>query len=258
MYRTEADRLARFEEEVAKAFNYSIVVSEKEARALRQRVSERPIAVIPNGVDLEYFSPSGEDSSSMHSPIIIFTGAMDYFPNIDAVRYFCQEIFPLIRKASPAAEFYIVGRKPTHQVRKLSRQPGVIVTGGVPDVRPYLAKAKVAVAPLRIARGIQNKVLEAMAMGLPVVGTSEVFEGVQATVADGIRIADDPKEFARTVLSLLEDPDLRHHCSLQSRSYVQRHHSWQDHGARLESLLHEMIGESDSHEAMPHTHGRLG
>jgi glycosyltransferase involved in cell wall biosynthesis len=162
---------------------------------------------------------------------------MDYFPNVDATRYFCREIFPLVREAMPEALFYIVGRNPTRQVRALAREANVVVTGSVPDVRPYLAKARVAIAPLRIARGIQNKILEAMAMGLPVVGTSEAFQGIQATMADGIRIADDPEGFAQEVLALLKDHDLHRLCSHHARCYVECRHRWQNHGARLESLL---------------------
>lgn len=246
VYRLEAGRLARYEEEVARVFEHSLFVSDKEAFLFQQRVDNRPISVIPNGVDLNYFVPN----STRHlGPALVFTGAMDYFPNIDAMRFFCSEIFPLVREVLPEARFYIVGRNPTRRVRELERQPQVIVTGSVPDVRPYLAKVMVAVAPFRIARGVQNKVLEAMAMGLPVVGTSIAFQGIQATRADGIRIADDPQKFAQEVLSFLEDPGLRRQCSLQARHYVQRCHQWRDHGVRLESVLQETIGERAFHDA---------
>jgi sugar transferase (PEP-CTERM/EpsH1 system associated) len=237
LYRLEAERLARYEEEVARAFDCAVFVSEKEACLLKRRVSDRPISIIPNGVDLDYFAATADDQPGFDEPALVFLGAMDYFPNVDAVRYFCGEVFPLIRRASPETRFYIVGRNPTRQVRALGHQPNVIVTGSVPDVRPYLAKARVAVAPLRIARGIQNKILEAMAMGLPVIGTSMAFQGLQATAADGIRMADDPRDFAEAVLLLLEDHGLRRRCALQARCYVERRHRWQDHGVQLESLL---------------------
>jgi sugar transferase (PEP-CTERM/EpsH1 system associated) len=245
VYQLEARRLARYEAEVAGIFDHAIFVSEKEASLFKRRVSDRPISVFPNGVDLDYFAPNGDDPKQ---PALVFTGEMNYFPNVDAVRYFCGEIFPLIRATVPDARFYIVGRNPTPQVRKLGRQPNVFVTGAVNDVRPYLAQARVAVAPLRIARGVQNKVLEAMAMGLPVVGTSVAFQGTQATVADGIRITDNPQEFAREALTFLKDPGLRRQGALQARRYVQRCHRWQDHGASLESLLQDVVGESPSHD----------
>lgn len=246
IYRLEAARLGLYEKEAARAFDHSIVVSEEEASLFKQRVNDRFVSVIPNGVDLDYFAPNGDGPSSSHNPVIVFMGEMDYFPNVDAVRYFCGEMFPRIRMALPEARFYIIGRNPSRPVKKLQHQTNVIVTGSVIDIRPYLAKASVAVAPLRIARGIQNKVLEAMAMGLPVVGTSVAFQGTEATVADGIRIADDPKEFSNAVLMLLQDSRLQQQCSLCARDYVQRRHRWQDHNARLEFLLHEMTVEPPS------------
>ena len=237
IYRLEANRLAQYEQQVARIFDHSLFVSEKEADLYKRLATDRPISVIPNGVDLDYYAPSGNTSSSPNRLVIVFTGSMDYFPNVDAVRYFCKEIFPMIQAALPEVTFYIVGRNPTRQVKTLGRQRGVIITGSVSDVRPYLASARVAIAPFRLARGVQNKVLEAMAMGLPVVGTSQAFQGIQATLADGIRIADDPKGFAQEVLTLLKDSEFHRRCSLQAREYVKRCHRWQEHGARLELLL---------------------
>jgi len=239
IYQLEAKRLALYEEVVAKAFDHSIFVSEKEAALFRQRVKNIPVSVISNGVDIEYFSPNG-DGFHPNEPGIVFTGAMDYFPNIDAVRYFCSEIFPLVRKIIPEVSFYIVGRNPTPQVEELGRLPNVIVTGSVPDVRPYLLKGCVAVAPFRIARGIQNKVLEAMSMGLPVVGTSNAFQGIKATESNGLRIADNPERFAEEIITLIKDSALRYDCSLKTRKYVEQHHRWEEHGFTLEYLLQEM------------------
>ena len=240
LYRLEAHHLSRYEENVVRMSERSVFVSEAEAELLRQRVPDRPMTVIPNGVDLDYFAPPSETLSCSKQPVVVFTGAMDYFPNVDAVQYFCSDILPLITEACPEIRFYIVGRHPTRQVQTLERQKHVMVTGSVPDVRPYLRAATVAVAPLRIARGVQNKILEAMAMGLPVVGTSSAFQGLGATTADGIRKADNAKSFAREILALLENSTLQRQCSLQVRRYVQQHHRWQDHGSALESLLHEM------------------
>lgn len=239
IYRLESDRLSRYEVEVAKAFDHSVFVSEKEANLFKQRIKDRGISVIPNGVDLDYFDPDRYAGICSKQTSIVFTGVMDYFPNVDAVKYFCTEIFPLVRESFPEAWFFIVGRNPTRQVKKLGLQHNVTVTGSVPDIRSYLEMAKIFVAPFRIARGIQNKILEAMAMGIPVVGTSEAFQGVKATMSDGIRIADEPKGFAREVLTFLNNPELRQLCSLQSRRYVQRHHQWQECGILLESLLQE-------------------
>jgi glycosyltransferase involved in cell wall biosynthesis len=166
---------------------------------------------------------------------------MDYFPNVDAMDYFCREIFPGVRKVVPTVQLYIVGRNPTQQVCRLSCQPNVIVTGAVPDVRPYLARAQVAVAPLRIARGVQNKILEAMAMGLPVVGTPAALQGTWATPADGVRMAESPHAFIHELVILLKDQALQRQCALQARHYVQEHHQWDAHNARLEALLRETV-----------------
>lgn len=250
IYRLEADRLARYEEAAAERFDHSLFVSEAEAALFRRQVKNRLISAIPNGVDLERFIPNDRGPSLPKEPVIVFTGAMDYFPNVDGVQYFCESIFPLIRQVLPEARFCIVGRNPTRQVSALGRQPNVTVTGSVPDVRPYLAQARVAVAPLRIARGIQNKILESMAMGLPVVGTSQVFGGIQAAPGDGVRVADAPEAFAQAVLELLGDNDLQRECSLRARRYVEHHHRWDAHGRRLEELL-EKTGSQKEDRCIP-------
>jgi sugar transferase (PEP-CTERM/EpsH1 system associated) len=242
IYRLEAKRLAKHEEKVARLFDHSIFISEEERRLFQQRVNDGAISVVSNGVDLDYFTLSNKELPPALSPIIVFTGVMDYFPNVDAVQYFCQEIFPVVCEAVPETKFYIVGRNPTRHVKKLGHYPNVIVSGSVPDVRPYLAQATIAVAPFRIARGVQNKVLEAMATGLPVVGTSQAFKGIEATEHDGIRIANSPDRFALQVISFLKgDPALHQQCGLQARRYVEDHHRWEDQGAKLESLLREPV-----------------
>jgi sugar transferase (PEP-CTERM/EpsH1 system associated) len=242
LYRLEAERLAKYEEAMARVFDHSIVISEEERRVFQKRVSDRAVAVITNGVDLEYFFPRGNVATKISQPIIVFTGAMDYFPNVDAVQYFCHEIFPSVRRELSGARFYIVGRNPTRHVRELGKQTNVIVTGTVPDVRPYLAQATVAVAPFRLARGLQNKVLESMAMGVPVVGTTEAFKGIAATEQDGIRIADDARSFAHCVTTVLQaDAASRRQAARQVRDYVERHHRWEDQGVKLERLLEEVV-----------------
>jgi sugar transferase (PEP-CTERM/EpsH1 system associated) len=241
VYRLEARRLARHEVEVARTFDHTIFVTDREAHMLQKHVSDRPISIIPNGVDLEYFTPPTDRRPVTEPPALVFTGMMDYFPNVDAMDYFCREIFPGVREAVPAVRLYIVGRNPTPQIRQLSHQPNVIVTGAVPDVRPYLARARVAVAPLRIARGVQNKILEAMAMGLPVVGTPAALQGTWATPADGVRMAESPYAFTHELVTLLKEHALQRQCALQARRYVQEHHQWDIHNARLEALLRETV-----------------
>lgn len=251
LYKREAELLAKYEEKLILAFDHSIISSEAEAQILRTRVKDRPITVISNGVDLEYFSLAEAESSMKSRLTIVFIGVMDYFPNVDAVQFFCHEIFPLVRKSMPNAQFCIVGRNPTRQVRELGKQINVVVTGSVLDIRPYLGHATVSVAPFRLARGIQNKILESMAMGIPVVGTTVAFKGILATERDGIRIADDPNSFAQYVTAFLQgDRTLRREAGFQARRYVERYHRWEDQGAKLEGLLHEVVG-SDARANFP-------
>ena len=242
IYRLEAERLARYEEQVARTFDHCILISEEERRIFQERVNGRPVSVISNGVDLKYFVPHGFDIMHVSQPSIVFAGAMDYFPNVDAVQYFCREIFPLVRQSVSGVRFYIVGRNPIRQVRALEKYPNVIVTGTVPDIRPYLARATVSVAPLRIARGVQNKVLEALAVGLPVVGTTESFKGITPMESDGIKIADQPGLFAQHLVAFLKS-DARFRCQIarQNRRYIERHHQWEHQGVQLERLLTEVV-----------------
>jgi sugar transferase (PEP-CTERM/EpsH1 system associated) len=240
VYRTEARRLLRHEVRIARAFEHSVFVSEREAAALRPRVGGRPISAIPNGVDLDYFDGSASGEAPPGEPTLVFTGVMDYFPNVDGVRWFCADVLPRVRQAVPDVRFLIVGRNPTRAVLELGRRPGVEVTGAVPDVRPYLRRASLGVVPLRIARGVQNKVLEAMAMGLPVVATGPAVEGIEPGPDDGVGAADDPRELARRIVDLLGDPARRADAARRAREFVEEHYRWSDHAGRMETLLDEV------------------
>jgi sugar transferase (PEP-CTERM/EpsH1 system associated) len=242
LYGLEARRLCRYEAHIAQVFNHTVLISQEEKRLFQQRICDRPVTVISNGVDLNYFVPKTADATARRQPTLVFTGVMNYFPNVDAVEYFCSDIFPLVRAVVPDCCFTIIGSHPTRRVQALSKHPSVTVTGAVPDVRPYLAQATIAVAPFRLARGVQNKILEAMAAGLPVVGSSQAFEGIAATEEDGIRIADDPQRFAKELITLLTGNDtLRQQCALQARRYVEAYHQWPEQGAQLERLLQEVL-----------------
>ena len=240
IYRTEAARLSRLEVETATRLGRAVFVSNVEAELFRGRAPACDCVVIPNGVDLDYFhSEPGDIAPS--EPRIVFVGMMDYLPNADAVGYFCSSVLPLVQREIPEARFDIVGRNPTRAVARLARLPGVRVTGSVPDVRPYVRAAALAVAPFRVARGLQNKVLEAMALRRPVVGTAVGFQGTVATPDDGIRIADDPARMAADIVQLLRGRDLRSDAGERARAYVERNHRWEVHGHRLESLLLEAV-----------------
>ncbi|MCA9471138.1 MAG: TIGR03087 family PEP-CTERM/XrtA system glycosyltransferase [Nitrospirales bacterium] len=240
LYQLEANRLGDYEERIAEEFEQSVFISTQEVQLFCERGKDRRAAVVSNGVDIEYFYRNGHGSrASVDRPVLVFTAAMDYFPNIDAVQYFCREILPKVRQVFPDVRFNIVGRRPTHAVEKLASPGHIHVTGTVPDVRPYLIDASVAVVPLRIARGVQNKILEAMAMGLPVVGTSAAFEGLTVSQDNGIRIADDPQRFADEIVCLLNDPVLRSSCAEQAREFVAKRCSWQHCGSELEKLVEQ-------------------
>lgn len=240
LYAFEANRLARYEGRLASEFDASIVVTAAEAEIVRRHSPSSHPVVLPNGVDLELFRPS-PDAERPPKPNIVFTGVMGYYPNVDAVTYFARDVMPHLRAQVPEAQFLIVGRDPVGAVRRLADLPGVVVTGTVPDVRPYLADAALAVAPFRIARGVQNKVLEAMASGLPVVGTSLAFQGLAASAADGVRMADSPDTLATAVATLLRNEGERRECGRHARLFVERHHHWGRFGEKLEGLLTDLV-----------------
>jgi sugar transferase (PEP-CTERM/EpsH1 system associated) len=243
LYRREGEQLLRYERAVARDFDASLFVSDAEAKLFKQLApeSEHKVGFFNNGVDTEYFSrqhdylnpyPAGEAA-------IVFTGAMDYWPNIDAVQWFARDIFPSILVKNSNAHFYIVGSRPAVDVQALASVPGVHVTGTVPDVRPYLAHASVAVAPLRIARGVQNKVLEAMAMSKPVVVSAPALEGIDAEPERDVLLAQDTSQFVQAVSSLLDKSQggLSEALGRAGRQKVETCYGWNSNLAQVDALL---------------------
>ncbi len=240
IYHREAGRLLDYERSIARDFDCCLFVSEKEADLFRKFApeSDERISYFNNGVDADYFSPDKADFNPYQedSKCIVFTGAMDYWANVDAVSWFVHEIFPLVRRDSSDAEFYIVGINPTDQVRELANIPGVHVTGAVNDIRPYLAHAALVVAPLRVARGIQNKVLEAMAMSRPVVLTSAAMEGIAPTGLLASRKADTPDQFAEHCIQLLAEENTGK-TGAEGRAFVKEMYGWEKSLSCLDELL---------------------
>lgn len=236
MYVYEARHLAYYEERIARAFDHLLVVSEQEKEIFRSQVASAEIIVMTNGVDLQFFSPMKRKSPSNESATIVFTGVMDYWPNVEGVTWFAEVIFPTIRKAVSNAVFYIVGSRPTAEVHRLEQLPGVRVTGFVDDVRDYLSVADVCVVPLRIARGIQNKVLEAMAMGRAVVGTPEALEGIRAVSGQDLMPANNAAIFADTVIELLKNRAKADAMGKSARSCVEHFYSWENNLGVLDEL----------------------
>jgi polysaccharide biosynthesis protein PslH len=237
----EAKRLFKFEKTVANHSYLSLFVSDAEASLFRQRtgLSANKIGFVENGIDLAAFDPTINrprvDPPSR--PFIVFTGQMDYRPNIDAVVEFATAAMPAIRAAHPTACFAIVGRNPTVEVLALAGLPGVIVTGEVADTRDWLAAADVVVAPLKLARGIQNKVLEAMAMACAVVVSPAAAEGIDATADAELIVADGSAALARAVCALLSDPELRQRLGQSARARMVARYSWDARLAGLAAML---------------------
>jgi sugar transferase (PEP-CTERM/EpsH1 system associated) len=241
LYRMEGSRLVRFDRRALDAAAAGVMISETERRlqaALLAGGAEK-LSVIPNGVDTDYFRPAPGRATSSD---IVFCGRMDYAPNIDAADWFAREILPRIRVCTPQAVFRIVGAAPSPRVLALRALEGVEVTGGVADVRPYLDLAAVVVAPLRIARGIQNKVLEGLAMGRPVVATPEALDGIAAQPGRDVLVAAGPAAFAAAVAGVLmgrAPADLGE----RGRAFVLRHHRWDAQLACLDRLLEAVLAE---------------
>jgi len=239
LYRREAETLLQFERNVAMRFDVSLFVSAEEAALSRQLVPEAAgsISHIENGVDHDYFMPDTDydDPYAGCQNVLVFTGAMDYWANVDAVTWFAREVFPLVRNSVESARFVVVGARPTKDVQSLEAVTGVSVTGGVKDIRPYLAHARMAVVPMRIARGVQNKVLEAMAMAKPVVATRVAVEGIDIAGEDGLMIADNSHEFAEKVVRILKStgPSM----VVSSRDWVRRRYDWEHNLEKLDDYF---------------------
>jgi sugar transferase (PEP-CTERM/EpsH1 system associated) len=233
VYRRELETLRSHEGQVANEWSSVVLATEPEAKLFRSFCSWGRVEVVPNGVDAEFFRPAPESGKD-----VLFTGAMDYFPNVEGVVWFAKDVWPLVRAQKPDAKFVIVGPRPAESVRALhDPSKGIEVRGRVPDVRDAIAASSVSVAPLRIARGIQNKVLEAMASVRPVVATSAAAEGIEAMPGRDLVVADEAKAFAMEVVALLGDPERRRRIGVRARAAVLASHSWDVHGLALEKLL---------------------
>lgn len=242
VYARESRKLLAFERAMAAEFDASIFVSEKEAAYFQSLAPEVAGKVHwrVQGVDSAFFDPQLAFDSPYQpgQRVMVFVGAMDYWPNIDAVSWFAEAMFPAIREQVADAVFCIVGMNPTEQVRRLAEIDGIVVTGSVDDVRPYMAYAHCSVAPLRVARGIQNKVLEAMAMGNPVVATDNALNGIDFYDYTPRR-ADDEQAFVKACVEVLgvDDPTNTPGMDLQARQLVLDHYNWDSSLQKVADLL---------------------
>ncbi len=237
-----------YERRFARLFDEVTLVSPVDARVMRAICPSATVAVVPNGVDADHFRSKGSEGSE---PIIMFSGVMDYEPNVTAVRYFCSAIFPRIRREVPEARFFVVGHSPGPEIRRLGETvPGVVVTGFVDDIRQYLDESLVYVAPIKSGAGIKNKILEAWAMEKPVVATSMSCDGIDVTHGENILIADSPAEFAKSVTALLGDRDLRARLRRNARAKVLEKYEWQSQADKMEEVYRRAVWKRARRQAI--------
>ncbi len=237
---TQARRVRRLEQEVCRTVDYVIAVSETDAGLLRALAPQTPITVIPNGIPAHLYTQMAAEPVDLEKPALVFTGKMDYRPNVDAALWFGQEILPLVRQELPNAHFYVVGQSPHPRLDVLRGQCGITLTGLVPAVLPYLQAASVFVVPLRMGSGTRLKVLEAMAAACPIVSTAIGVQGLAITDGREVIIADTTREFARSVIRLYRDPEQARALGEQARAFVRARYDWSVLLPRLEAVYREL------------------
>ena len=240
VYRREARLLGEYERRICETAAVVVVTTDREASVLRGLAPGCEVQVIPNGVDTDFFDPAAVPPTIAGPPAVIFTGDMSYFPNEEAVVFYAREVLPLVRQLVPDTRFLIVGRNPGPKVKELERMHGVEVTGFVPDVRTYLARSRVAVAPFRIAAGIQNKILEALAYGLPVVATPRAAQGLAPLVRGLVETGETAKELAAKTVVLLLDPALASRAGMTARTQLSLEYRWDCAMERLVDLVENL------------------
>jgi len=241
--RIESRKLARYEPMQASRFERVIITSDREKGELKKLAPHLNIDVVSCGVDLEYFEKGdrlGERGK------IVLSGKMSYYANEAAARFFCTDILPLIKRSEPNAALTIVGSSPSRQVQRCGSIPGVTVTGYVPDIRPYVREARVAVCPITVGAGIQTKVIEAMAMAKPVVATSKACQALSARNGEHLLIADEPKAFADAVIKILRDDKLARTLGQSARRYVEKNHNWDEETSQLEKTYYKAINSTSA------------
>ena len=232
-------RFSNFEKKMLESFDLNITVGEKDFEVLNSLSPMANIELIPNGVDTDYFYPSHK--KSLNYPMLIFSGNMNFSPNVDAAMFFYHNIFPLIKKKMPDVHFFVVGRSPVNNIKKLSKDKNIVVTGFVEDMITYINKADVVICPMRMGGGIKNKILEAMALGKAIVSTSIGVEGIDVIQGENIMIADSPTEFAENVLKLLNDQSLRNRIANNACVLINERYTWDKCSRRYEELYVDLL-----------------
>ena len=237
-YWTQQLAFQRYERVLSPKFDAVTCTSDIDAAVFQRHCSENVIEIIPNGVDVTHYQPDFSAEVSAH---LIYIGSMDWYPNEDAVSFFADEVLPRIQENVPDVRFSIVGGNPSARVQKLAERKGVVVTGRVPEIKPYFAEATVFVVPLRIGSGTRLKILEALAMGKAIVSTSVGAEGLDLKDGEEIFIADEPEAFADAVTRLLTDTSLRRRIGENGRARVERDYNWQSIGEKLHQLYTKIL-----------------
>ena len=239
-YWWEGIRVRAEEKRLARRFDFCTTITRAERQTMLDYGITTPTDWFPNGVDNSFFAPVAE--LAYDPDTVVFVGRMDYYPNQQCMADFCAEVLPRLQARRPSVKLQIVGAEPSPEMRKLGELPGVTVTGTVPDVRPYVTRAALTVAPLRIARGTQNKILEAMAMGIPVVCSSVAAGGVDAVPGEHIVTADSPDTMCDAILRILDNPTERARLALAGRARVLSNHAWPSSMKRLDAIIERCIG----------------
>jgi glycosyltransferase involved in cell wall biosynthesis len=230
-------KLVSYERRICRMADRVVAVSEADRKALQMILPDLAVAVVPNGVDLEFYRPGiVPPLAEARTHTLVFTGKMDYRPNVDAVLWFADAVLPLILAQAPDTRFYVVGQQPHERLARLAERPGITLTGRVPDTRPYIAAAGVYIVPLRIGGGTRLKVLEAMAMGQAIVSTRLGCDGFDFTDGREVLFADEPAAFAEAVLDLFRDREQAAVLGQTARAFVETHYGWDAIVPRLEAL----------------------
>jgi polysaccharide biosynthesis protein PslH len=249
-YWLEGQKLMRREKTFARQFDVCLTTTRRELQTLNSYGPTADTDWMQNGVDHEFFKAN---DTAPDPNTIIFVGRMDYYPNQECMVDFCRNTLPLLRARRPDVKLLIVGAAPSRQIQKLAELPGVTVSGSVPDVRPYMRRAAIEIAPLNIARGTQNKILEGMAMGVPVVCSELSAYGVDAEPGRHLLTASDPRGYAEAILHLLEDPDARQRLAKAAREQILRAHLWSSATRRLDRILYRCMIKARAQQRNPET-----
>lgn len=236
----QARRIGQMETSVCQQVDHVVAVSDTDGELLQSVCAGTPVTVVPNGISAHLYQQPSTQPAELQHPALVFTGKMDYRPNVDAVLWFAEEVLPLIRQDLPDAHFYIVGQSPHSRLDVLRGQAGITLTGFVPAVLPYLQAASTFVVPLRMGSGTRLKVLEAMAVGSPIVSTTIGAQGLSITDGEELILADTAREFARAVVRLQRHPEHMHTMGVKAKAFVEANYDWSVLLPRLLAVYEEL------------------